>query len=51
MHSSHPGINGIIITEKAALTFSIFIFHLLTFSSKLILGHQCKGPEKNFCQV
>jgi hypothetical protein len=51
MYSPHPGIIGIIITEKYTLTFSIFIFHLLTFSSRLILAHQCKGPEKNFCQV
>jgi hypothetical protein len=24
--------------------------HLLTFSSLLVLSHQCKGSEKNFCQ-
>ncbi len=27
------------------------ICHLPTFSSLLLLSHQCKGPEKNSCQV
>jgi hypothetical protein len=45
------GINGIIRTEKAALTFSISILHLTTFSSLLLLSPECKGPEENFCQV
>jgi hypothetical protein len=44
-----PGMNGIIRTQKAAQTF-ISILHLPTFSSLRILSHQCKGPEKNFCQ-
>jgi len=45
------GINGIIRTEKAALTFSISILHLPTFSSLLLLSPECEGPEENFCQV
>ncbi len=45
------GINGIIRTEKAALTFSISILHLPTFSSLLLLSPKCEGPEENFCQV
>jgi hypothetical protein len=44
----NPGMNGIIRTEKAALTFSISILHLPTFSSLLLLSHHCKGPEKKF---
>jgi hypothetical protein len=47
-----PGINRVTKTEKATLTFSISTLHLLTLPSLLLLllSHQCKGPEKNFCQ-
>jgi hypothetical protein len=41
-----PGTNVIIRTEKATLTFSISILHLLTFSSLLPLSQQCKGCER-----
>jgi hypothetical protein len=42
-------MNGMIRTQKAAQTF-IRILHLPTFSSLQLLSHQCKRPEKNFCQ-
>jgi hypothetical protein len=45
-----PGIHRITRKKKATLTFSISILHLLTFSSLVLLSHQCKGPEKKFLQ-
>jgi hypothetical protein len=45
-----PDIIGIIRIEKSALTFCISIWQLPTFSSLLLLSHQCKGLQMNFCQ-
>jgi hypothetical protein len=37
-----PRINGTKRTERTALTFSISILHWPTFSSLLLLSHQCQ---------
>jgi len=39
-------INGTVRTEKATMTFSISILHLITFSSLLLLSHQCKDAKE-----
>jgi len=38
-------INGTLRTEKATMTFSISM-HLITFSSLLLLSHQCKDAKE-----
>jgi hypothetical protein len=51
MYSPHPRHTWHHKNRESCTAFSISILHLPTFPSLLLLSRQCKGPEKNFCEV